>query len=67
MDKEVRDWSVYTHVENLIKNMITSLRVLIELQNPAMKKRHWAELMDVTNVIIFNFEFSLQIDIIKFV
>lgn len=57
MDKEVREWSVYTHVETLIKNMITSLRVLIELQNPAMKERHWVELMEVTNVIIFNFEF----------
>lgn len=56
MDKEVREWSVYTHVETLIKNMITSLRVLMELQNPAMKERHWAELMEVTNVIIFSFE-----------
>lgn len=51
MDKEVRDWSIYTYIENLIKNMITSLRALIELQNPAMKERHWVELMEVTNVV----------------
>jgi len=54
MDKEIRDWSVYTHIENLIKNMLTSLRALIELQNPSMKERHWAELMKVTNVMLFS-------------
>ncbi|VVC32244.1 Hypothetical protein CINCED_3A002285 [Cinara cedri] len=50
MDKETRDWSVYIYIENLIKNMMTSLKALIELQNPAMKERHWVELMEVTNV-----------------
>lgn len=55
MDKEIRDWSVYTYIENTIKNMITSLKTLIELQNPAMKERHWAELMKVTNVTLFLF------------
>lgn len=51
MDKEIRDWPVYTYVDNMVKNMMTSLRALIELQNPAMKERHWKELMEVTNVI----------------
>lgn len=50
MDKEVRDWSVYTYVENMIKDMMTSLRTLIELRNPAMKERHLLELMEITNV-----------------
>lgn len=54
MDKEIRDWSIYTYIENLIKNMLTSLRALIELQNSSMKERHWVELMEVTNVILFN-------------
>lgn len=56
MDKEIRDWTVYTYIDNLIKNMMTSLRALIELQNPAMKERHWKELMEVTNVILLNLE-----------
>lgn len=56
MDKEIREWTVFTFVDNLIKNMMTSLRALIELQNPAMKERHWKELMDVTNVILLNLE-----------
>lgn len=56
MDKEIREWTIFTFVDNLIKNMMTSLRALIELQNPAMKERHWKELMDVTNVILLNLE-----------
>lgn len=51
MDKVIHDWPVYVHIEKLIKTMLTSLKALIELQNPAMKDRHWAELVDVTNVI----------------
>jgi dynein heavy chain len=50
MDKEVRDWSVYTYVESLIKNMMTSIRTLAELRNPATKERHFVELMGITNV-----------------
>ncbi|XP_025202252.1 dynein beta chain, ciliary-like, partial [Melanaphis sacchari] len=50
MDKIIRDWSVYEYIEDLIKTMMTSLRALSELQNSAMKERHWAELMNVTNV-----------------
>ena len=55
MDKIIRDWSVYVYIEDLIKTMMTSLRALSELQNPAMKERHWKELMNVTNVILFKF------------
>jgi len=55
MDKIIRDWSVYEYIEDLIKTMMTSLRALSELQNPAMKERHWAELMNVTNVMLFKF------------
>lgn len=39
--------------------MMSSLRVLIELQNLAMKERHWMELMEVTNVILFMFHVNL--------
>lgn len=60
MDKEIREWTVFTYIENLIKNMMTSLRALIELQNPAMRDRHWAELMETTNVIILNSIISLE-------
>jgi len=51
MNKEIRDWSIYIEIESLIKTTLTSLRALIELQNPSMKERHWEELMELINVI----------------
>lgn len=50
LDKEVRSWNVYIGLELTIKNMLTSLRVITELQNPAMRDRHWYQLMDGVGV-----------------
>ncbi len=33
-----------------MKNIMTSLRAVAELQNPAIRDRHWAQLMQATNV-----------------
>lgn len=50
MDKELRGWDVYIQLENTIKNMLTSLRAVTELQNPAIRERHWVQLMQATKV-----------------
>ncbi|XP_062979874.1 dynein axonemal heavy chain 11 [Elgaria multicarinata webbii] len=50
LDKEVHSWNVYTNLEIRIKNLLTSLRVVTELQNPAMRDRHWYQLMDAIGV-----------------
>lgn len=50
MDKELRAWDVYTQMEATIKNMLTSLRAVTELQNPAIRDRHWKQLMQATKV-----------------
>uniref|UniRef100_A0A803T5S7 Dynein axonemal heavy chain 11 n=1 Tax=Anolis carolinensis TaxID=28377 RepID=A0A803T5S7_ANOCA len=50
LNKEVRSWNVYTSLELTIKNLLTSLRVVAELQNPAMRDRHWYQLMDTIGV-----------------
>ncbi|XP_018352750.1 PREDICTED: dynein heavy chain 9, axonemal-like [Trachymyrmex septentrionalis] len=50
LDKEVRTWDLYAHIEAQVKNMISSLRAVLELQNPAIKDRHWLELMVKTQV-----------------
>lgn len=50
LDKEMRAWDAYGGVENDVKNMITSLRAVTELQNPAIRERHWQELMKATGV-----------------
>lgn len=53
MDKELRGWDVYIQLEATIKNMLTSLRAVTELQNPAIRERHWKQLMQATKVINF--------------
>lgn len=50
LDKEMRAWDAYTGVENDVKNLMTSLRAVTELQNPAIRDRHWQELMQATGV-----------------
>jgi len=49
-DKSMRTWEVYIGVDGEIKNMIISLRAIVELQNPAIRERHWHELMKATGV-----------------
>ncbi|XP_043570859.1 dynein axonemal heavy chain 17-like [Chiloscyllium plagiosum] len=50
MDKEIRAWDVYSGLDNLIKNTMTSLKAVSELQNPAIRERHWQQLMQATKV-----------------
>ncbi|KAL2088081.1 hypothetical protein ACEWY4_016909 [Coilia grayii] len=50
LDKEVRVWDVYAGLESMVKNMLTSLRAVNELQNPAVRERHWQQLMKTTGV-----------------
>lgn len=53
MDKEMKGWNVYIQLEATIKNMLTSLRAVTELQNPAIRERHWIQLMQATKVSKF--------------
>ncbi|XP_054249766.1 dynein axonemal heavy chain 17 [Indicator indicator] len=50
LDKEMRSWDAFTGLESSVKNMMTSLRAVSELQNPAIRDRHWRELMQATQV-----------------
>ncbi|KAL9894878.1 dynein beta chain, ciliary [Glossina fuscipes] len=50
LDKEMRKWDPYIQTENSLKNLMTSLRAVTELQNPAIRDRHWIELMQTTKV-----------------
>ncbi|XP_071376580.1 dynein axonemal heavy chain 11 [Centroberyx affinis] len=50
LDKEVRVWNVYTGLESTVKNLLTSLRAVNELQNSAVRERHWQQLMNTTGV-----------------
>ncbi|XP_066560773.1 dynein axonemal heavy chain 9 [Amia ocellicauda] len=50
LDKETRAWDAYTGLDSTVKNILTSLRAVAELQNPAMRERHWQQLMQATGV-----------------
>ncbi|XP_009470045.1 PREDICTED: dynein heavy chain 17, axonemal isoform X2 [Nipponia nippon] len=71
LDKEMRSWDAFIGLDNSVKNMIKSLRAVNELQNPAIRDRHWHELMQATKV---NFTMSedttladlLQLNLHKF-
>lgn len=50
LDKDMRLWDPYIYAEKTLKNLMASLRAVTELQNPAIRDRHWLELMKTTNV-----------------
>ncbi|PAA56702.1 hypothetical protein BOX15_Mlig034196g2 [Macrostomum lignano] len=50
LDSAVRAWDAYAGGETDVKNMLTSLRAVTELRNPAIRDRHWAALMQATGV-----------------
>lgn len=50
LDKEMRAWDTFINLESTVKNMLTSLRAVGELQNPAIRERHWNQLMNSTKV-----------------
>lgn len=52
LDKEMRVWDTFINLESTVKNMLTSLRAVGELQNPAIRERHWNQLMNSTKVYL---------------
>ena len=50
MDKEIKGWDVYTGLDQMVKDMITSLRAVGELKSNAIRDRHWKQLMKTTGV-----------------
>uniref|UniRef100_A0A8C0HXD6 Dynein axonemal heavy chain 11 n=1 Tax=Balaenoptera musculus TaxID=9771 RepID=A0A8C0HXD6_BALMU len=50
LDKEVHVWDAYSGLEGTVKDTMTSLRAVAELQSPALRDRHWHQLMKATGV-----------------
>ncbi|KAI7806173.1 dynein axonemal heavy chain 11 [Triplophysa rosa] len=50
LEIEARVWDVYLVLDHVLKNLLASLRAVTELQNPAMRERHWAQLIRTTGV-----------------
>ncbi|XP_039265498.2 dynein beta chain, ciliary-like [Styela clava] len=65
LDKEARAWDVFGGLDGDVKNMITSLRAVGELQNPAIRDRHWHELMQAAKVRFTMNEKTTLADLLK--
>lgn len=50
LGKLIRAWQPFIYIEKVLRNLVTSLRAITELQNTAIKDRHWLELMKSTGV-----------------
>ncbi|XP_071372237.1 dynein axonemal heavy chain 11 isoform X2 [Centroberyx affinis] len=50
LDKETRMWDVYSGLDLYVKNLLTSLRAVSQLQNLAIRERHWVQLIRTTKM-----------------
>nr|XP_015213314.1 PREDICTED: dynein heavy chain 11, axonemal [Lepisosteus oculatus] len=50
LDKAARAWGAYSGLDSTVRNLLASLRAVTELQSPAIRERHWAQLVSTTGV-----------------
>lgn len=50
LDKEAHVWDVYVSLDCVLRDLLASQRAVTELLNPAMRDRHWAQLVRTTGV-----------------
>uniref|UniRef100_A0A7N6BNC5 AAA+ ATPase domain-containing protein n=1 Tax=Anabas testudineus TaxID=64144 RepID=A0A7N6BNC5_ANATE len=50
LDKEARVWDVYSGLDLYVKNLLTSLQAVNQLQNLAVRERHWVQLIRITQM-----------------
>ena len=50
MDKEIKAWDAYNGLDQMVKDMVISLRAVGELRSNAIRDRHWKQLMKTTGV-----------------
>ncbi|KAI9536522.1 hypothetical protein NQZ68_032317 [Dissostichus eleginoides] len=50
LDKEARIWDVYSGLDLYVKNLLTSLRAVSQLQDLAIRERHWVQLIRITQM-----------------
>ncbi|CAK8676513.1 unnamed protein product [Clavelina lepadiformis] len=65
LDKEMRAWDSFGGLDSLVKNTLTSLRAVSELQNPAIRDRHWQQLMSATKVKFVMDENTVLADLLR--
>jgi dynein heavy chain len=61
----MRSWDAFNGLEVTVKNMLTSLRAVGELQNPAIRDRHWQQLVTATRVSFMMSEDTTLADLVS--
>ncbi|KNC97489.1 uncharacterized protein SPPG_07404 [Spizellomyces punctatus DAOM BR117] len=46
MGREMKEWDVFVHLRDRVQHTRRTLPLLQDLKNPAMRDRHWSQLMD---------------------
>lgn len=46
----MRDQDAFKGLDNMVKNFLVSMPLVADLRSPAMRPRHWKQLMDTTKV-----------------
>ncbi|KAI8799348.1 dynein heavy chain and region D6 of dynein motor-domain-containing protein, partial [Cladochytrium replicatum] len=46
MGKDMKEWDVYNNLKERVTQIRRTIPVLLDLKNPAMRERHWKQLMD---------------------
>ena len=59
LDKDMRTWDAFVGLEVTVKNMLTSLRAVGELQNPAIRDRHWQQVRESLSYSILTFYITI--------
>ena len=65
LDKETRAWEAFNGVDADVKNMITSLGAVGLLQSPAIRERHWQQVMKATGVRVDMSDSTTLADLLK--
>jgi hypothetical protein len=47
---QIRDEDVFKGLDNMVKNFLVSVPLVADLRSPAMRERHWQQLMEATKV-----------------
>lgn len=50
LNKKIRDEDCFRGVDDLVKNFLISVPLVADLRSPAMRERHWEQLMSATKV-----------------
>eukprot|EP00891_Asterochloris_glomerata_P001316 jgi/Astpho2/1316/Aster-06188 len=71
LNKKVRDDDCFKGLDNSVKNFLTSVPLVADLRSPAMRDRHWTQLMTTTKVqftidVNFKLDDLLRLELHKF-